>query len=345
MNELTETPRVYIVLVNWNGWQDTIQCLESVFRLSYPNFCVIVCDNASTDDSIERIAEWASGDLAAGCSNPELGHLTSPACRKPLAFVELEPDGRISLSGRSEKLILVKSSANRGFAGGNNVGLRVSLSAGDFEYAWLLNNDTIVDPGALTALVERMHMRPDAGICGSTLLYYHNPKLIQALGGSVYHPWIARSGHLGARKLWNGPSSPAPIERRMRYVCGASMLVSRSFLEDIGLMNETYFLYSEEIDWARRARGKYALAYAPRSIVYHREGSSIGTASSRKQRSVKSDYYSSLGRMLITRRYFPIFLPIVATALVGGGLFRYLTGNKPGARAVWRALREALRSR
>lgn len=339
-------PVVYILLLNTNCWRDTIECLESVFRLRYPNFVVLVCDNASTDGSIEQIKAWARGEIVAGVRNPQLGFLTTPAVRKPIPFAELQPDrAGVSTDGSSPRLVLLPTGGNLGFAGGNNVGLRYALADKNCEFSWLLNNDTVVEPGALSALVQRMQQRPDAGICGSTLLYYDRPKMVQALGGSVFHPWIARGGHIGFGQKSDSVPGAETVEKRMKYVMGASMLVRRQFLEEIGLMNDEYFLYFDEIDWATRARGRYALAYAPQSVVYHKEGATIGSSTDRSKRSAASEYYAARSRMLYTKRYVPQAIPLVAAALVAGGLFRYAKGNNAGANAIMRGLYNAIKPR
>ena len=337
-------PKAYIIVLNWNGWRDTIECLESVFRLRYPDFRVVVCDNGSADGSIEQIKAWARGEISVGARNEDLAHLTVPPVPKPIPFEELsaESESKDSRSS-SARLILIQTGSNLGFAGGNNVGLRYALAQESCDFFWLLNNDTVVDPNALSALVERMQQRPDVGMCGSTLLYYENPRLVQALGGSVYNRWIARGGHIGLGRNSDDLPSCDAVESRMKYVQGASMLVRREFLEQIGLMSEAYFLYFDEIDWATRARGKYSLAYASQSVVYHKEGSAIGTSVDRAKRSTYSDYYAARSRMLFTKRYFPLACLGVAAMLLGGSLFRYSAGNNSNARAILRGLRDSLK--
>jgi GT2 family glycosyltransferase len=237
---------------------------------------------------------------------------------------------------------LIHCGTNLGFAGGNNVGLRYALSIGDFEFAWLLNNDTVVTPTALSEMVRRMGGRPSSGLCGSTLLEYENPGRVQALGGSTYNKWMARSGHIGRGISRDNILDGEIVESKMKYVIGASMLVRKSFLQKTGLMSESYFLYFEEIDWAIRAKDQCLLTYAPKSVVYHKEGASVGTAFDRKRRSYASDYYSSRSRMLFTKTHFPIAYPLVACALLAGSLFRLATGNKSGAKAVFSGLKDAL---
>jgi GT2 family glycosyltransferase len=316
------TQRVYIIVLNWNGWRDTIECLESVLRLAYPNFKVIVCDNASSDGSLEHIRSWARGELATEPKNPELASLTLPPVLKPLPFVEISSARMDVLHQYDTRLVLIQTGANLGFAGGNNVGLRYALGQGDCDFAWLLNNDTIVRPDALWPLVKRMQERPDAGICGSTLLYYHDSSKVQAWGGSIYNKWVARGGHIG--KLADAAQMPEPqdIEPQMAYVIGASMLVRRSFLEQVGLMDEEYFLYFEELDWAARAKGHFRLAYCPSSIVYHKEGRSIGSHRVTAQQSVLAEFYATRNRILFTRKYYPFALLTVLASVAASAIHR-----------------------
>jgi hypothetical protein len=317
-----------VIILNWNGWRDTIECPESVLRSDYGSFRVIVCDNDSGDHSLDRIAEWARGDLASVCSNPELQHLTTPPRPKPIPFLRIGPGEQVSLETRSETLFLVQTGANLGFAGGNNVGLRLALDAGDLDYAWLLNNDTVVEPGALSSLVATMQERPDVGICGSTLLYYHSPRTVQALGGSTYSRWTARGGCIGrGQELDQAPGSQA-VERQMQLVYGASMFVRCSFLEQIGLLNESYFLYFEENDWAARAKGHFGLAYCPESVVYHKEGASIGSSEVKgRRRSELSERFASRNRILFTRTHHPAALVTVLLAMLVSALHRLATGQ------------------
>lgn len=339
------TPKVYIILVNWNGWRDTIECLESLLRLDYPNFSVVVCDNQSSDGSVERIRNWAEGSLRASCANPALQSLTNPPFPKPVSYYYISARSSFALAHAAvdAAVILIETGVNLGFAAGNNVGLRYALMRADFAYAWLLNNDTVVARDALRRLVERMNQRPEAGMCGSTLLYYGHPTVVQAMGGSIYSRWTARGGHIGLGDVSSKIPPADRVESQMKYVLGASMLVSRNFIEHIGLMNESYFLYFEEIDWATRAKDKFALAYAPRSIVYHKEGGSIGTAVERSKRSPMSEYYAARSSLLFSRRYSRAAIPVVVSLLLFRSILRYFAGSPTRGRAVFRGIRDAFR--
>lgn len=307
--------RVYILIVNWNGWRDTIECLESVFRNNHPDYRVIVCDNGSEDGSLDRVKAWASGDLDVWIQkgNP-LRRLTNPPLPKPIPIVEYDRD-RAESGGDPEeaktRLILVNTGANLGFAGGNNVGLRYALRRDDFEFAWLLNNDTVVEPDALSHLVRRMEEKPHAGMCGSTLPFYHAPEILWARGGATYNKWIVHARCLGYRQPVNERIDPGEIERRMDYVAGASMLVSKGFLRDVGLLCEDYFLFYEEPDWAARAAGRYCMAYSPGSVVYHKVGAAVDTLGKPGEGRRRIVDLTMRNAIRFTRKFCPWALPTV----------------------------------
>jgi GT2 family glycosyltransferase len=338
----SKSGRVYIVVLNWNGWRDTLECLESVFRSDYPDYKVVVCDNASSDGSIDRIRQWADGEIKAECTNPALAALTHPPVDKPLSSVAFDRGAGYGEQVGDYRLVLIQTGANLGYAGGNNVGLRYALSQNDCEFVWLLNNDTVVRSDALSRLVERMEERPDAGICGSTLFYYQEPSRIQALGGSRYNKWVARGGHIAT--LGDAAHSPKidEVERHLAYIVGASAMIRRAFLERIGLMDEQYFLTFEEIDWATRAKGRFKLAFAATSVVYHHEGATTGSHRSTLGQSPMIEFYSNRNRILFTRKHYPFALPSVLCALGLSALHRLAHGRWRNSVAVMRGLYQGL---
>lgn len=248
---------VYIIVLNYEGYQDTIECLESLINLDYPNYTVIVCDNNSPNNSEKYILEW------------EEQH------RNELQFKFLQ------------------TGSNLGFAGGNNVGIRYALKC-KADYIWLLNNDTTVEPSALTFMIEYMENMKEIGICGSRLLSYYNHKQEAGLGG-WYNPILGTSGHiLHENEL-----------KKLSYVIGASMLFRREVFEKIGLLQDDYFLYYEELDMAERIRGKYKMGISLDSVVYHKEGASI------KNESSFSSFYLLKNNLKFTWRFYKKYFPLV----------------------------------
>lgn len=316
--------RVIIILLNWNGWRDTVECLESLQYLRYDNFRIVVCDNGSSDDSVEQISAWGVRNSPGFCQYKRT-------------------DGEAGGNPASDPfLTLICVGANLGFAGGNNVGIRYGLARGNCSAFWLLNNDTTVEPDALCHLVARLEQQPAAGLCGSTLIYYQDREKIQALGGGYYFRWIGLPWHYGRFSRWTRDSEKLlRAETKMNYVEGASMLVSYRFIEMIGLLEEDYFLYFEEADWAIRAKGRFALAYAPQSVVYHKIGGSIGTSSNPGTKSFISDFYNIRNRLLFTRRYFPAALPTVILVIVAELLVRLFLGKWDRVTMIMQLLRNA----
>jgi GT2 family glycosyltransferase len=336
-------PKVYIVVLNWNNAPDTLECLESLCRLDYPAFEIVLCDNASTDGSIAMIEQWARGEIPAPCRSidPAIRALSQPPVPKPIAVIKLD-DRHAGVGARTEgcMLTIVQLNENRGYASGNNAGIRYAQRRGDAAFIWILNNDTVVTPGALSALVSRAARDPRIGLCGSLLMHYDDPGRVQAAGGAIYRPAIAVPSILGAGERHHGVPVAAEVEKRMSYVVGASMLVSAAFAEQVGPMREDYFLYFEELDWVMRSNGRFGLGYAPASVVYHKEGSTAGSSSDWRTRSRISDLCAIRNRLLITRRYFAPYYPLVFATIVLVLVRRLLRGQPDRAKEVLRILRD-----
>jgi hypothetical protein len=317
---------IYIIVLNWNGIADTLSCLESLLRLTFESALtprIVVCDNASSDDSIARMRRWASGEDPAPAVTGALAELVEPPITKPLNLREyVRADGeRGGERNAQPDVTLIHTGDNLGYAGGNNVGIRYALARGDADYIWVLNNDTVVDPDALSMLVDRARVDREIAMVGSTLRYFDQPDLIQALGGCTFNPWRVRARPIGEGSAFRAlaDAETAEIEARTAYVVGASILVSVSFIEDVGLFEEDYFLYFEELDWAERARRsktrKWKLAFAPGSVVYHKVGASAGTQE-RSAFSLRMLYGNQLRFM---RRFFPALVPLARFSMLVEG--------------------------
>ncbi len=313
--------KVYILLLNTNAWAHTIECLESIFRHDYPSWQVIVCDNQSTDGSWEYMKAWAEGklNLLLPAASP-LRQFSFPPVPKPIPYCihnrqEAEDGGDSSDS--DVPLIFIQNGGNLGFTGGTNVALRYALKRDDFDYTWLLNNDTVIQKDTLSEMVHKIRSKSEYEMCGSTIRYYHLPDKIQARAGNRYNPWIGRSRHLGFLEDADTTTNESEIEQQMDHVMGTSMLVSKDYIEQVGLMSDVLFLYFDELDWTLRSKKHdFRLAYASRSVLYHKEGATIGGGNrDRSAKSVKADYFEIRNRLVITRKYYPWALPTVLLGL------------------------------
>jgi GT2 family glycosyltransferase len=303
--------RTLVILVNRNNKTDTIECLESLRRCE-GDFDVFVSDNASTDGSMEALRDWAEGRVPVDVSSPAWDAIRAhPVEVKEVTYGIYASEDKAKADPRPRWLTVASTGGSRGFPAGNNVGLRYGL-ARDYEYFWILNNDTVVEPTALVRLAARMQSDPQIGVCGSTLVFYARPDIVQAWGGSTYYPHLASSQAHGY-----GRPFPPPADARLlspQMIIGASMFCSRPFLERVGLMNEELYLYFEEIDWALRMQSHFKNAYEPQSIVYHKDGNTMGGVS--KKPSRHRIYYMTLNRILFTRKHYPRSLPTVVAAIL-----------------------------
>lgn len=336
------SPRVGVVLVNWRGWRDTLLALETLFAGDFKHFDAVVVDNDSGDDSVERILAWAQNREAAVLPGQLAGKVRIRPEQGAIPYALLH-ENELDSAPAPGRLTVIRAERNGGFAAGNNLALSYLLRQGTYDYFWLLNNDAFPAPDALSHLVTRAEDDPDIGMVGSTLIYAGRPETIQALGGAEYMHSSGRGLHLGAESsvATLRDIDVTDIERRMAYIVGASMLVSARFLERVGLMEEGYFLYFEEIDWAERGKPDFKLGFAKRSLVYHKAGGSTQAAS---RRSALAAYYIARNRLVFTRRYHPEYASRVWRATLRDAL-RYTAKAHWSeawgfARAVWEALRK-----
>lgn len=329
--------RLAVVLVNWNRYADTIECLESLLR-SEERIRIIVVDNGSTDGTEERLTAWASGAEPYQPPMGPLKRLTSPPLAKPINLRIVRADELDTARPGDEQVTLIVAGENLGFSGGNNVGMRFGFADPGIAYCWCLNNDTVVDPAAAGAIVARMNATHKVGLCGTQVRYYHRPGVWQSLNGSRFKLLTGQSDGIGRNQPVTRPFDPRKVARETDFVLGASLAVSRAFVETIGYMEESYFLYFEEMDWSVRNRGRFAIAFAHGAIIYHKEGGSIGSSGKRGQRSEASEYYLIRSRIRFYRRNFPLLWPLQYPLTIGLILRRLLRRQPRKAAAMTRAM-------
>ena len=329
--ESVPTSTAYVVVLNWMNVDDTLGCLDSLAQLEGPTPTIVVCDNASPNDSVPRLRAWGANALAA------INQARAAKGAPEFAFRDLTDAGEPpAAEGGGPAVVLIQTGANLGYAGGNNVGIRYALSDPQCQHVWILNNDTRVESGALRHMLDRMAQDPQIGLCGATLCYAEEPDKVQVYAGASFDKWTGRAKHLGMGASVRDPIDPAAIEKKLAYVMGACMLASRSFLETVGLMEEKYFLYFEELEWANRARGRFKLGYAKPAVVYHKVGGSIGS-SEHSEPSELSEYYLRRNRVRFCLDHSKVSLPIVAVRLLKDLLKLALVGKWRRASLILRA--------
>ena len=304
--------KVYIVLLNYNGSGDTIECLESLLKLEYRHYQVLVVDNSDTMGCFDRLIEWAEGKTIEIKTDYE--RLVYPLSAKPVDYAAVS-ESEFLEAPRSEKVVFIKAKKNKGFAAGNNIALRHILKFGDQDsFTWLLNNDTVAEKQSLAALAAFADRRENVktGIIGSRLVYYYNPTMLQAIGGTFNETFLI-SMHEGEGCPVNTPKADfGPID----YVVGASMFVRQEFLLDVGPLSEDYFLYYEELDWTYRAKEKgWGIDWCSDAVVYHKEGASIGS-SYRAEKSLFSETEVFKSRKIFTKKFYGLSLRFYLSSIL-----------------------------
>ncbi len=307
----TAEPLVFVIILNWNGWKDTIECLESLQQLDYSNFRVVVIDNGSSDDSWCRIKGWASGDEFVESRYVAYREDNKPVDVALYNKAEAEAGGTLAgeaaLSSTSpdRALVLIQSGTNRGFAGGCNVGIRYALKRGA-EYFWLLNNDTVVHPKALTEMIALARSDEQVGLVGSVLYRFDEPKSIQAYGGGLINFWLGNNRQLST-----------PIKDKLDYISGASLLIKRPVVESVGLLDESYFFYWEDIAYSQQAlKAGWRIDVAEGSRILHKEGGTI--SGGERVKSLTSDRFAVRSMIIFFSNYGGVRWPFAVLLRMGG---------------------------
>lgn len=331
---------VYVLLVNYNGWRDTLECLESLMRSDYPDVRVLLLDNGSTDDSMRRIESWAQGLEHASPKSAALEQMSTPPVPKPIAVCRLTRDeaergSRIDWS--RTKLVLIDCAANLGFARANNVGLRYALKQEENAVVLLLNNDTVIAPDAISAMVATAGADSRVGGVGATILQYHAPERVETYAGATVITWTAMSRLIGTNAQRSAPRD-APA---MDFISGCCMLVTRAAIERVGFIDERFFLYCEDADWGVRARlAGLKLAHSRSAEVWHKGGATA------VHRSAFHDYHNSKSVLHFVRKHRPLFLPIAAVYLAARfSAPKLVRGEWRRLRAVWRGFADFVKER
>ncbi len=264
-----------IVTVNYRTPAHAIDCIDSVLADAddLPPFRMLMVDNDSGDDSLALIG------------------------------------AHIETNRLQDRVELIAAPRNGGYAYGNNLAIRRQLDAGARpRYIWFLNPDTRVRPGAGKALIDFLEQRPEAGMAGSRLededgapqisaFRFHSP--VSEFAGAMQFGPLDR---LCRNHLVPMPLSDRPFEAE--WLAGASMMMKARLIDDIGLMDERYFLYFEEVDYCAAARrAGWKIWYAPDSRVYHAVGAATGISDHRKKAPRRPAYWFESRRRFFIKNF------------------------------------------
>lgn len=267
--------RILIVVVNYRTPALTLACAESLHRMAqpFPNARLVIVDNGSGDDSMQQ-------------------------------FHTAE-----SVKNWGERVSVVPLGKNVGYAAGNNAVIRSALDSNHApDFIWLLNSDTQARDGALDALIAAMESNPRLGIAGSRLenadatpqrSAFRFPSILGELESTMRWRVMTRlcAGWVAAPPV---PETAA----RTDWVPGASLLLRRTVLEQIGLLDENFFMYFEDVDFCRRAQNAGCETwYIPDSRVEHRVGASSNVTLAARVRRRMPRYWLDARRLYFLKHH------------------------------------------
>lgn len=254
--------RIAVVLVNWNGWRDTADCLRSVEALADEHCFPVVVDNKSEDSSVEML-------------------------RRQFPNVEL-----------------IEAQENLGFAGGCNLGVSNAVKLGA-DVIWLLNNDAVAQKGATDDIRSVVRAFPESRFFGSYVALFSDPKTLWFEGGSFKRNSGAITINHGVPEVFTVDGVDVCMTQ---WASGCSLFFRVADLQEIGLMDEDYFLYREEVEWQiRHAKAERKVVLIAKPMVLHKVGQSTGTTMGFLGTAFMSRNFLKLG-MSEAGSYFPIWV-------------------------------------
>lgn len=280
--------KLLVVILNYRVTDLTIECLRSLASQvdGVAGARVAVCENGTGGDAVERLRQAIDGN------------------------------------GWGSWVDLTAVHPNRGFTGGNNTVTRAALASADPpDYLLLLNADTIVQDGALEALVEFMDRHPRTGIAGSALLSPHGAVQASPFRFQGIATELDRGLRLGVVSKLLSPWSlvpPTPLEAcPAEWVSGACMILRREMLEEIGLLDEGLYTYFDDIDICLRAkRAGWETWYVPGSRIVHLEGASTGIAAKASKR--RPAYWFQARRRFFLKNHGALYTALADAAFIAG---------------------------
>jgi len=289
---------VVVLIVGYRNAGDIADCLRALAAApASPSFEVFIAENGGAAGMDALIATLDAGAFAAPANTGAVSAIGAVRSR----------DYQLVSAHAAPFVHVAELRENVGYAGGVNAWLKPLLAVPGWEGAWILNPDTCPDPSALAELAAYAKAK-DKGMVGSCIVGADALDRVSTRGLT----WSFLRGRAEAidrgADLSLEPDT-AEIEARLIAPSGASVYVTRKLIDAIGLMDERYFLYVEDLEWGERAKRLGALGYAHRSRVPHKSGTTIGGASRRASRSRLSVYLAARNAVLFIKIKHPLWLP------------------------------------
>jgi GT2 family glycosyltransferase len=293
-----EDPHVSVIILNWNTWRDTVECIESLFHGLYKNFTVILVDNHSTDDSLLQIQNWFSGTSGERLTTSFPAYVL-PEIKKPITCTILPVKGdKIEIEEQwvqrelKGEIIILVNDHNAGFAKASNLAIDFIMHNIQSPYIYILNNDTVVEKKALQTLITFMEGNKEIDVAASTIFQYDQPENIAIAGGRITR-W--------AKVIHYHDMIPANF-RRVYFVSGCALLVRKNIFQQFGYLSDRFYYGEEDIDFSwRMNKENVIMVCLYTSAVYHKVSSSAQKYFSSRPEKV---FLNALNRLINMKIYF-----------------------------------------
>jgi GT2 family glycosyltransferase len=310
---IMQKPKIHVIILNYNCWKDTIECINSLLESTYSNFQIFLIDNNSNDNSQAEILNYL--EILKKGNSFQSNYFFLPNINKFDSNI-------LKVTDRDETkfdypIIFLQSSKNIGFAGANN--LIINELINEVGYIWLLNPDMIICKNTLENLVFFTFKKNLHSIVGSITKSYYNRDIIETYGGGKIKPYFAT-----VKPCKNG------LYKELDYVGGNSLFTNIENYKQYGLLPVGYFLYWEETDWCYEAKKKGAfLEVCEDAVAYDKGATSIG-------RGYLSDYYYTRNGLIFVENHYTNFHLFTATVFcMIRIILRILRGQKSRAVGVF----------
>lgn len=230
-------------------------------------------------------------------------------------------------------LTFIRTKSNLGFAGGNNLGIKIAKG----DYIFLLNNDTEVPSGCISTMIAEFEKNENIGLLSPLILYDDDKAIIQYAGYTPLNYLTARNSQIGQYQKNVGQFNG--ITEETGFCHGAAVMCKTADMQKAGLMDENYFLYYEELDWCEKFKGiGKGIYFTGKTFIYHKESISVG-----KESAIKT-YFLTRNRMLFIRKntsllntlFFSVYYIFIACPKMM--LVYFLNGRKDLAKWVAKAI-------
>jgi GT2 family glycosyltransferase len=340
--EAADLPVVAVIILNWNGWLDTLACLETVYELKYPEYLTIVVDNGSTDDSVREIRQWAHNRNSNDFVIREYLECEVRDCisDKDIFLDAVKSDNR---------MVLIISAHNLGFADGNNLAIQYALNRSEpADYVLLLNNDTKIEEDCIDHLVT-IARKTDSGIVGALIKDYDSDNIQFAGNMATRYSYLAELFRPLSRVFLKRPDL-ANEYWQCSWVTGAGMLISDKFLRHLYSLEKRYFdsafyLYCEDVEICFYAwRLGYKSIVARDAVIHHATAKSSGGIY-----NPVSYYYQNRNAFYLGNRYAPVMLkPLfnvyLALIVLIRAIKNIIYGRNSSASAILKGYFDAIRN-